>query len=132
MTTSPICFARYKLPLHCAPLANVYARMHWAERATRKRECYTRMLSQSGRAKSPIHGRALIRTYRLSSRQPDPDSSWLKLPLDVLKADKQGLGFLLDDSADYVRVEQHWAKPASRERGAVYIEVWEDEPPAPQ
>lgn len=116
--------ARFVLPLHCAPTLNAYARMHWAKRTKLKGECFTRMLAQAKRRRTPLPGRPLVLASRLSPRQPDQDAGWTKMPLDLLKPG-DGLGFIRDDAPDAVDVRCFWAKAPAR-KGEVIVEVWED------
>lgn len=120
--------ARWVLPLRSCPTANeFFAGMHWAKRTKIKKDTLTRMLAQSGRASKPLPGKPLILATRYSSRELDPDqvASWLKVPLDCLKA-KDGLGWIKDDSAAHISVRCFWKK-APPKKGECVIELWEDE-----
>jgi hypothetical protein len=119
-------YAIFTLPLHCAPLMNTYARMHWAKRKKLKSEAMIRLLAQGvERRKRPLPGKPLVRIMRYSSTEPDGDSGYgSKIALDCLKADRQGLGWIRDDSPDAIELELRWEKAKPR-GGALLIEVVE-------
>lgn len=121
--TSALCFT---LPLSCAPLTNVYARMHWSKRAKLKQQAVMRMMAQGvERRKKPLEGKPVVYVTRFSSHAPDHDSGYgAKIVLDCLKADKQGLGYIRDDSPDAIDLAFDWrfAKPG---KGAVVVQVFE-------
>ena len=120
--TGQTMIARFVLPLSCAPTLNVYARMHWQTRRVVKRGCFTRMLCQAQRRKAALPGKPRVVMVRASKMQPDQDAGWSKVPLDCLKLDKQGLGFIRDDSPDHVDVECAWVRAV--DDGWVSVEVW--------
>lgn len=120
--TEPL--ARCVLPLGACPLQNVYARMHWTKKQKVKRDAFMRMLSQIGKRDEPLTGKPWVRITRCSSKAPDADAGvGAKVPLDCLKADKQGLGWILDDSPAHIALELRWQK-AAPSRGQVVVEVF--------
>lgn len=117
---------RFTLPLRLAPLQNELMRMHWSRRRKLKSEVFWHLMKQGGRLRKPLAGRPMVLGIRCSTQRPDDDAGMgMKLALDVLKADKQGLGYILDDSPDHVDLRMMWAH-ADKDKGKMIVEVWED------
>jgi hypothetical protein len=112
---------RLRIPIRLAPLTNVYARMHWIERTKIKHECLLSFLSQHARFSRPLERKALIRSVRFSKSPPDPEASWMKIPLDCLKQEGGGLGVVRDDSPKYVELHCSWERS---QKSSVTIEVY--------
>lgn len=104
---------------------NTYARTHWAKRRALKLDTFTRMLAQHGRRSSPLPGKPRVEITRYSARQPDRDGLYgsAKVPIDCLKADSQGLGWIVDDSPEHCDVRVRWIKAAPVTSGRVIVEV---------
>lgn len=120
--TAPV--ARCVLPLHLAPMVNDLQRTNrWRLEAIRE-QTFLKMLSQIGRRKRPLEGRPRVVLTRHSSKKPDRDSAYgAKLPLDCLKANQRGLGWIADDSDAHIELELRWEKAAPT-RGQVVVEVF--------
>lgn len=114
--------ARAVIPARCAPLWNVAQRMHWAAYQRLKRECGTRMLAQMGKRAKPLE-RPEVHVLRWTTRKPDPESTWSKVPVDCLKG-KGGLGWLVDDDDEHVVLRSAWER---RSENVCVVEVWADE-----
>lgn len=118
---------RFTLPLRLAPLQNELMRMHWARRRKLKSEVFWCLMKQGGRLRKPLAGRPMVLGIRCSTQRPDEDAGMgVKLVLDVLKADEQGLGYIVDDSPEHVDLRMMWAH-AAKGKGELILEVWEDE-----
>lgn len=109
-----------EIPLHVAPYLNQYARMHWSKRHQLKNECMLRMLSQQSRFVRPLDKFAIVHSIRYSKNPPDPEASWMKIPLDCMKRRDNGLGIFEDDSSKYIRLVSEW-KRASRQRVEIRV-----------
>lgn len=117
--------AAFVLPLGLCPTLNAFAEMpSWARKRI-KNDALALMLRQHGgyRADAPLPGRPMVLAVRFSSREPDRDSAWTKVPLDRLTSKKGGLGLISDDRPSALDARAWW-EPAPKNKGAVYLEVW--------
>ncbi len=121
------CVARFGLPLEfCQPMNRIARRgtqaAGWAL-AKYKSDLFALMASQHRRRESPLPGRPQVLCMRVSSLEPDKYSDWQKNPVDRLRADSKGLGFIVDDRPSCVDLHAWW-EPGPRGNGCVLIEVW--------
>lgn len=120
--------AEFALPLELCPTLNTFAEWPAWRRKRTKLNALAVMLGQHGRrASAPLPGKPVVRAVRYSSREPDRDSAWTKVPLDRLCVAHGGVGLLRDDRPSAVDVEALW-RAAPRGHGGVWVEVWSTEP----
>jgi Holliday junction resolvase RusA-like endonuclease len=114
--------ATFELTLKQAPLLNEFMFMHWAVRSRLAKQIALAIMAQVGRRSSPLHGRPKLVVTRYSTRKPDQDNAGTKLWLDQFTK----LGWLTDDSDEYVEIVSRWEK-AKPKQGRVVVEVFSDE-----
>jgi hypothetical protein len=140
----------WALPLDLCPALNALAEMpSWARQRVKKNALALMLGESEGRvAPAPLPGRPVVRALRLSSVEPDRDSSWTKVPVDRLCVGKRarpkrvrldvwralvaqmppvGLGWLRDDRPSALDLRAWW-EPARPGEGLVYLELWTGEP----
>ena len=128
------CVARFVLPLDVCEPQNRTRYLDQHIRGRVKTKSLTLMRAQYPRpGDRALPGRPMVRCIRFSSREPDRFADWAKYPIDHLRESRMvrgklrpGLGFIVDDSPRFCRVEQTW-EPAPPACGVVLIEVWTGE-----
>lgn len=110
--------ARFVLPLELCPRYNDLLRRHFGAKSTLGRKVITSLQSQ-GASPVPLSGRPLVRFVRFSTRAPDRDSSWTKVPLDALVK----TGMIADDNDNAINLRAWW-EPATLKTQCVYLDIW--------
>lgn len=119
---------------------NQYRRLHFGQIAKLKAEVLKAMLFQHRVRKrdSVLPGRPRVHLVRFTTREPDRDAGWSKIPVDCLVRDwstrnkkgrlteHNGLGFLADDRPEAADV-RHWWEPGKRGAGFVYVAIYTGE-----
>lgn len=101
------------LPLDLAPTLNRLAEMKRWQRGKLKAAALGLMRLQSVSEKHalrPLPGRPLVRCVRFSSREPDQDAAWPKVPVDRLTPKAQGLGVIQDDKPAAADIRAEWRR----------------------
>ena len=149
---APPCLARIVRPVASGPLlwecvlpaewclnTNELMRMDRWQRDRLYMRVFELMRTQHGLRKRerPLSGRPVVHCVRLTSKEPDAESSWTKHLMDALVRDqlvkskalgrvickRQGLGFLEDDRPDCVDLHKRWER-APRGVGIVVVRVY--------
>lgn len=137
---------RWVIPHELCPGINEQRHMMGFTFDALKKRCLRLMLDQQGgkRAPAPLAGRPMCRAIYRSSRQPDRDQGFSKLPIDRLcvgrrkrpkhitkevwaECERQmgpaGLGWLVDDHPTRFDLRTWW-EPAPPKKGCMLIELY--------
>lgn len=129
---------RFVLPLEWCPTMNVLLRRHFRTKKGFHDRIYNTMLNQVDwkKPKKVLEGRPLVRFVRFGLKPPDRDSSWTKVPLDVLVPShmiaatkkraaklKPCMGYIEDDNPQAIDL-QAWWEPSDMEHQHVYCDIW--------
>lgn len=115
--------ARFVLPLDVCPGLNAFAEMPPFKRAKLKQQCLLYMRSQQPDRMPMLDGRPWARAIRFSSREPDADNGWTKLPIDRLTPKHGGLGLIADDRRKLFELVSWW-EPAPQGAGFCLIDLF--------
>jgi len=123
--------ARFVLPLDDCPRLNELLRSHFGRKTNTGKRAFRSMQRQNGFYRGRLLvGRPLVRFVRFSVKNPDDDSSWTKVPLDVLvnhdgKAGEEiHFRYLVDDDREHAETRAWW-EPAPAACQFVYFDLWE-------
>ncbi len=121
---------RAVLPLAWCPNNNVLTRAHRGTKTTLSKRIVKALLEQNRFCKPeiPLPGRPLVRFIQFSIRDPDEDSSFTKVPLDVLHTGRRGggkhhFGLFDDDNRQAINLRAWW-EPTQAKAQFVYLDVW--------
>jgi hypothetical protein len=70
-----------------------------------------------------LDGRPWARAIRFSSREPDRDNSWSKIPIDRLTPKHGGLGLIADDRPKVFSLHTWW-EPAPPGSGFCLLDLF--------
>lgn len=115
--------ASYVLPLDLCPTLNAFAEMPTWKRHKLKKQVLLLMRAQHDHRLPMITGKPWARAIRFSSRAPDEENGWSKLPVDRLTGKHGGLGLIEDDRRNRLKLCCWW-EPAPPGSGFVLVDVF--------
>lgn len=123
---------RFVLPLWLCPRYNELLRADRFKKTRLGRKAFEYIFKQNRFDRGELLiGRPFVRFVRFSVKDPDDDSSWTKVPLDVLvtkegtEADAHHMRLLEDDRRGAAETRAWW-EPGGARIQFVYCDVWED------